>query len=88
MTALCSLISSAAFAIGVNQILGDVLLRSEISLKVICEKVKRSNYDFANIFMTMKEHTYKLFKNIFYDVQTEGKYFLFHNCVLPSKSVT
>ena len=27
---------------------------------------------FAIISMTMNEHTYKLFKNIFYHVQTEG----------------
>ena len=46
---------------------GVVLLRCEISLKVICEKVKFSNCDFCNKFRDF-ECTY-LFKNIFYDVQ-------------------
>ena len=52
---------------------GVVLLRLEISLKVICEKVKFSNCDFAILFMTMNGHTSKLFKNIYYDVKTVGK---------------
>ena len=52
---------------------GVVLLKREISLKVICEKVKFSKCDFAIIFATMNRRTSKLFKNIFYDVQTEGK---------------
>ena len=53
---------------------GVVLLRREISLKAICEKVKFSRCDFWNsFFVTMNGHKYKLFKNIFNDVQTEGK---------------
>ena len=52
---------------------GVALLRREISLKVICEKVKYSNSAFYNNNMTMNGHTSRLFKNIFYDVQTVGK---------------
>ena len=44
----------------------------EISLTVICEKVKFSNCDFCN-FVIMNGNISKLFKNIFSDVQTEGK---------------
>ena len=57
-----------------HKLKGDVLLRREISLKVICEK---SNFqtDFCTIFMTMNGHTctYKLFKDIFNDFLIEGK---------------
>ena len=38
--------------------------------------MKKSNFQtviFAIIFVTMNGHTSKLFKNKFYDVQTEGK---------------
>ena len=38
--------------------------------------MKKTNFQtviFALIYVTMNEHTYKLFKNIFNDVQTEGK---------------
>ena len=49
-----------------------VLLWSEISLKVICEKVKFSICDFCNNFVTFNKHTY-LFKNIRNDIQTKGK---------------
>ena len=48
-------------------------LRREISLIIICEKVKVSNCDFAIIFVTTKVHKSKLFRKIFYNVQTEGK---------------
>ena len=49
------------------------MLSREISPKVICEKVEFSNCDFWNTFHD-NEYTYiKLFKNIFYGVQTEGK---------------
>ena len=48
---------------------GVVALRHESSLKVTCEKVKFSNYDFAIIFMTLKNiHLLKVFVNVFYDV--------------------
>ena len=51
----------------------DVLLRREISIKTVCEKVKFLNSDFAMILVTLNEQTYKLFRIIFNDVQTEGK---------------
>ena len=34
---------------------GDVLLRNEILLKVICEKVQFSNCDLCDIFVTMND---------------------------------
>ena len=43
---------------------GDVLLRHEMSLKVIYEKVTFLNCDFCKIFWAMTGYTYKLFKNI------------------------
>ena len=46
-------------------------LSTGISLKVICEKVKFSNYDFCNNLMIMNSHTCKLFSNILNDVQIE-----------------
>ena len=47
-------------------------LRREISLKVIREKSSFQAAIFGIILVTMNRHTYKLFKNIFNDVQTEG----------------
>ena len=55
---------------------GVVLLRCEISLKVICENVKFSNCDFCNNWRDYEWTyicTYKLFKNIFNDFLTEVK---------------
>ena len=51
---------------------GGVLLRREISLKVICEKSNFQIVIFAIVFVTMNGHAYKLFKNIFNDVLTTG----------------
>ena len=53
------------------QVKGGVLLRREISLKVICEKVKFSNCDFCNNFRDYK-WTY-IFKNVFNDFLTDGR---------------
>ena len=53
---------------------GAVLLRREISQKVICEKNNFSNCDFAIIFVTMNGHrsTCRLFKiHKFNDVHTK-----------------
>ena len=52
---------------------GDVMLRHEISLKAICQKVKFSNCDFYNNFVTMNGHTNKLFKYLSNDFLTKGK---------------
>ena len=53
--------------------LGVVLLSGEVSIKVICEKVKFQTVIFAIIFVTINGHTSKLFQNIFHDFQTEDK---------------
>ena len=50
---------------------GVVLLRCEISLKVICEKPNFQTVMFAIIFVTTNGHAYKLFKNINNDAQTK-----------------
>ena len=47
--------------------------RCEISPKVICEKVKFSNFEFFNNFVTMNGQTYKIFKNMLNDVQIKDK---------------
>ena len=56
---------------------GDILLWREISLEVICEKVKFFNFDFYNhfiLFLTMTGYTYKLFKkNMLNDFLTKDK---------------
>ena len=52
---------------------GFVLLWREISLKLICEKVKFSNLFFSIILVTMNGQISKLFNKIVNDVQTEGK---------------
>ena len=53
--------------------IGDVLLRCENSLKVICEKVKSSTLVSVIIFVTTNGMAYELFINIPNDVQTKGK---------------
>ena len=45
---------------------GVVLLRREISLKIICEKVNFQTVSFAIIFVTMNGHIYKLSKRIYF----------------------
>ena len=45
----------------------------EISLKSFVEKSNFQTVIFAIFLVTMNEHTSKLFKNIFNNVQTEGK---------------
>ena len=52
---------------------GDILLRYEISLKVICEKVNFQIMIFAIILCLRMDITYKVFKNIFNDVQIKDK---------------
>ena len=42
-------------------------------LKSFLKKSNLQTVIFAIIFVTMHGHTSKLFKNIFYDVQTKGK---------------
>ena len=47
------------------------------------KKIKLQTMILVIIFMTMNGHTYKLFKTIFSDVQTEGKGKInraLHNC--------
>ena len=48
----------------------DVMLRREISLKVICEKLNFQTVIFAIIFVTLNGHIYELFSNILNNVQT------------------
>ena len=47
--------------------------KKELSCQETSLKVKFLNCDFAIIFVTMNGHIFKLFINMFYDVQTEGK---------------
>ena len=55
-----------------SMVLKYVLLRREITLKVICEKVKFSKFDFRKIVVTFDEHIF-FFRKIFDDVHTYDK---------------
>ena len=51
---------------------GSLLLSGEISLKVVCEKIKFSNCVFCNNLHDYEETYMKIIQNILNDVETNG----------------